>query len=602
MQYLLKVNFIFFARESHAGGGHYSSFIVHRSSFILFLAFLVSCARQGAPVGGPKDTTPPGLDTLASTPNFSTRFDQKRIELKFDEWVVLSDLTTQVVVSPPLATRPEIILEGKTVVVNFDKKEVLRSNTTYTINFGTAVKDLHEGNPAKDLRFVFSTGDFIDSLSLKGKVTDAFTGDATENISVLLYENFADSAVRKERPYYFSRTDKTGQYEFNNLRAGNFRVVAIEDGDKNLKWDGENERIAFREAALELNDSLRGAVNLKLFKNSPRFRLTGQNANRYGLVKFGFSIPVNTFETRTLAPEGLKTLAEKTPDSLMFWYDLPTLDTAWTLLFSSTELRDKDSTSASGLMVDTIEVRKILRSEFLKNHRITFGDEVSAPVGPQVRGKTLGLTPLPKTIKTVIQAPSKSSNLLFNFPIVAYDTSRWLIRIDTIRSWAFRVMSDSTSPRRLSLALDWKQGKAYTLQLLPGAITDFWGTPNTDTMSRIFNVLPDKQVGTLSLTLEKIHPGTSYVLQLLNGNALEEERRFLAETDSKKLVFNYLQVAAYTARLIEDLNGNARWDTGDFRTKRQPEEIFNKKLEPLRANWELEVSFSTETSVEKKKK
>ncbi len=580
---------------------HSSPIVVLITYHLSLITLLCSCARQGAPTGGPKDTKPPGIDTLASTPNFSTHFDKKRIELKFDEWVVLSDAATQIVISPPLAKRPEVVLKGKTVVVNFDKNEVLHPNTTYTVNFGTAVKDLHEGNPAKDLRFVFSTGDFIDSLFFTGVVADAFTGDPVENVSVMLYENVADSAVRKERPYYFSRTNKLGQYEFRNLKSGTFRIVAIEDGDQNLKWDGENERIAFRDSALLVEDLMRGLVNLKLFKNQSKFRLVGQNANRYGLVKLGFNTPLKTFETQTIAPDGLITLTEKTPDSLMLWYDLPNVDTAWTLLFSSFPLRNRDSVAPIPRF-DTIVIKKLSRAEFLKNHRIGFGDVAPPPAAVGGRAKSIAAPPKPQSVKTLFQVPSKPATLLFNFPIAAFDTSRWLLTVDSNRLNTFSVMPDSASPRSLSVALDWKQGKTYTIMLLPGALTVFWGTPYAETLIRNFNVLAEKQLGTLSLTLEKIRPGTSYVLQLLNGTNLEEERLFTAETESKKLIFNHLQVAVYSARLVEDLNGNGRWDTGDFSAHRQPERVFNKKLDALRANWELEVTFSTEAVSERKKK
>ena len=109
----------------------------------IFLAVLVffACARQGAPTGGPKDTTPPQVDSIASSPNFSTRFQESRIQLTFDEWIVLKDAPTQVLISPPLAKRPDITLKGKTVVVKFAEGEVLRPKTTYTINFGNAVVD-----------------------------------------------------------------------------------------------------------------------------------------------------------------------------------------------------------------------------------------------------------------------------------------------------------------------------------------------------------------------------------------------------------------------------------------------------------------------------
>ena len=570
-------------------------------SIFLYALFLLlsACARQGAPTGGPKDTRPPEIDTLGSTPNFSTRFDQKRIELKFDEWVVLSEVAKQIVVSPPLAIRPEVVLHGKTVVVNFDKKEVLRPNTTYTVNFGTAVKDLHEGNPAKDLRFVFSTGDFIDSLSFRGVVTDGFTGEPIENISVMLYENFADSAVRKERPYYFTRTDKSGQYEFKNLRASTYRVVAIEDGDQNLRWNGESERIGFRDSALALTNLSRGTIQLQLFKNSPKFRLVGQNANRYGLVKLGFSVPLKDFETQTMAPEGLKVLMERSPDSLMLWYDLPGVDTSWNLLFTSELSGNRDSLSLTRF--DTIEVKKNSRSDFMNSHRLAFGDTPVPSAPNSGRGKP-AIAPKPPAVRTLVQTPSKPADLLFNYPISAFDTARWELLLDSIRVSNFTVLPDSASPRKLLLQVDWKQGKTYTLRFLPGALTDFWGTANPDTLGRLFNILSDKQLGNLSLTLEKLIPGTSYVLQLLNGTVLEDERIFTAESDTKNLKFNALQVAAYSARLVEDRNKNGRWDTGDFENNRQPERIFNKKMDPLRANWDLEVSFSTEAGTEKKRK
>jgi len=583
----------------------------HRLSVGFFLftvlslcVFWSACARQGAPAGGPKDTRPPEVDTLASTPNFTTRFNRRKIELKFDEWVVLADQATQIVVSPPLAKRPDVVLKGKTVVLTFDKDEELRPQTTYTINFGTAVRDFRENNPANNLRFVFSTGDFIDSLSFKGVVSDALTGEPVENVAVMLYENQSDSAIVLERPYYFARTDKIGLYEFDNLRAGTFRVVAIEDADQNLRWGGETERIAFLDSTIVLNDSLQKAINLVLFKNRPKFRLTGQNTARYGLAKLGFNTPLDTFEFQIIAPEGISTWAEKTSDSLMLWYDLPGIDTSWSIVFSnpSKEARSGDSVSAK---LDTVLVKKLPRSAFLESHRIGFDDAPPPAAPPPARGKSLGAKsppPKPQVVKTIVQPFSAPAKLAFNYPLSAFDTSRWLLELDTVPLRQFSVSNDSGRLRHLVMATDWQQGKTYSLTLLPGAITDYWGVPNADTLQRIFNVLVEKQLGTIALSLEKLRPGTSYVLQIMNGNTVEAEWAFLADSESKSRSFPQLQVASYSLRLLEDLNGNGRWDTGDYWKKRQPESIFTKKLDPLRANWELEVKFSPETINEKKRK
>ena len=56
--------------------------------------------------------------------------------------------------------------------------------------------------------------------------------------------------------------------------------------------------------------------------------------------------------------------------------------------------------------------------------------------------------------------------------------------------------------------------------------------------------------------------------------------------------FYYLNPGKYSARLINDRNGNGEWDTGNFEKGVQPEEVYyyNQILEP-KANWDLEQSW-----------
>ncbi|HAD12220.1 MAG TPA: hypothetical protein DCF33_07250, partial [Saprospirales bacterium] len=445
----------------------------HRLSFLLFLA-LASCARQGAPAGGPKDTRPPEVDSLRSSPNRSTRFEKRKIELLFDEWVVLSDVATQIVVSPPLAKKPEVVLNGRKVVLTFEKNEVLRPNTTYTINFGNSVKDLHEGNPAKDLRYVFSTGDFIDSLGFKGQITDAFSGEPVENVAVLLHENLSDTAIRKERPYYFTRTDKTGQYSFENLRSGTFQIVAVEDADQNLKWSGENEKIAFLDQSVAVSDSLKGPIALRLFKDKPAFRLQNQQTGRYGFVRLVFNTSADSAQINFQWPSGTKVLQERAPDSLTVWYDLPS-DTSWNILIAHPEWMKLDS--ASGLNMpytDTVRIKKLSRSDFMEKHRLGFGDEAVAPVAPTSgKGRLQGPASAAKPVvrqpaKTIIQLHTQPAELPFNYPVIAVDTSKWQLMLDTVPISNFTVSMDSLTPGKVWLTTEWKQGKAYSLSLLPG--------------------------------------------------------------------------------------------------------------------------------------
>lgn len=540
---------------------------------------LFSCARQGAPTGGPKDTTPPGIDTLHSTPNFSTRFKPRQIELSFDEWITLTDANNQMVVSPPLAKRPEVTMRGKKVIVKFDEHEILRDSTTYTINFGTSVKDYHEGNVAKDLRFVFSTGDFIDSLHLQGRIVDVATGDPVENVSVLLYDNVADTAFRKERPYYFSRTDKTGAFDIRNLRSGQFRLLALEDGDQNLRWDGETERIAFFDTLVQPYDSSRRILSLRLFKNQSHFRITERNTSSYGQIRLKFSAPTDSVELAPEPVDGLKLLPEKSVDSMVIWYDIQP-SSAWKLRVNK----------------DTLSLRALSREDFLKNHRVQFADDAPQSASAKKIPAAQQAAPnAPPPVKTITQNPARPLVFVFNFPIVGLDSSKWELWVDSISTRSFSLLTDTLSPKKVTLQTGWQGGKSYRLLALPGAVTDLWGQSNPDTLQRIIAVPPDKQLGGLNLTLENLTPGQQYVFQLLNGTALEEERVFVAESAKHKLAFAKLAVGTYSGRLVEDWNRNGRWDTGDYWKHRQPEPVFNKKLDPLRANWEVEATMTTNT-------
>ena len=550
-----------------------------KHTLALVVLALSACARPVTPEGGPKDSTPPQLLLEKSTPNKATRFADRSFQLTFDEWVTLQEVGTQVLVSPPLAKKPEVTLKGRTVTFELDKDELLRPNTTYTINFGTAVKDLHEGNPAKDLRFVFSTGNFIDSLSVAGNVVDAFTGEPVENASILLYDRMDDSIVRLERPYYFARTDKGGQFLIPNVRAGTYKCVAIEDTDQNLKWNGE-ERIGFPDSAFVVSDNVSTTLAFRLFTPVPPMRLLAPNAGQYGLIRLGFT---RTPDTVALRPElpGLRWLREQEQDTLLLWYDHPD-STAWNLFVGE----------------DTVPVRALSRSAFLKQNRLYFGDERLPRTGDtKGRGRLSGATAPPLAgalppVRTVNVQPGKPVRIPFSSPLTKVDTALCLLVADSVETRAFALMADSSSPRVLRLERDWNTGQRCTLTLLPGALTDFWGTFNTDTLRRVFMVPSEKQLGSLNLSLENLNPGISYVLRLMNGNTLEEERFFIPDVPTARFVFAGLAPVAYSVQLVEDANSNRRWDAGDYVAHRQPERVLLKKLEQLRANWEVEVTVN----------
>ena len=169
----------------------------------------MSCANRGSPTGGIKDIIPPQI--LRTIPeNYSVNFDAKEIRIYFNEYVKFKDLNKQLIISPPMENTPEITplgLPQKYVSVKI--LDTLKPNTTYAINFGTSIVDNNEGNPLSYFRYVFSTGNVIDSLSLKGYVKDALERKADDFVSVVLYEidsAYTDSVVFKSKPRYVTNT------------------------------------------------------------------------------------------------------------------------------------------------------------------------------------------------------------------------------------------------------------------------------------------------------------------------------------------------------------------------------------------------------------
>lgn len=213
---------------------------IFKCIFISLLA--ASCGQQIPPTGGPRDTLPPKL--MMALPDYkSTNFKADKIILTFDEYVSLDNPFEKVTFSPIPKYNP--IVESKLKTVTIKIKDTLEENTTYHIDFGGSVKDINENNVLKNLSYTFSTGNFIDSAVLGGKVYIAETGKIDSTLIVVLHRNLDDSAVAKEKPRYITKLKGDGSFLFSNLKPGTYNLFAIKDNDGGKKYDQISELIAF---------------------------------------------------------------------------------------------------------------------------------------------------------------------------------------------------------------------------------------------------------------------------------------------------------------------------------------------------------------------
>ncbi|RYY93889.1 MAG: hypothetical protein EOO11_18940, partial [Chitinophagaceae bacterium] len=208
----------------------------------VFLLGGTGCANIVPPLGGPRDSLPPRL-VKAIPGDSAVNFRGKEIVLQFDEYVDLADVQRNLLFTPTFQVNPSIEAHLRTLTIKL--RDSLEANTTYSFDFGDAIKDINEGNVLRNFSYTFSTGPALDSLSFSGAVDLAETGGIDSTLTILLYRNPDDSAVVKERPRYLTRLNSQGRFSFRNLPAGSFAVYALGDPGGSRRYQNKSQLFAF---------------------------------------------------------------------------------------------------------------------------------------------------------------------------------------------------------------------------------------------------------------------------------------------------------------------------------------------------------------------
>jgi len=527
-------------------------------SCLLLYTLFFSCATPTTPTGGPRDENPPVIDTALSTPNFQTKFLKQNISLTFNEWVMLEDVFNQVIISPPLQHKPEIYIKKKSVIIAWDEREILRENVTYTFNFGESVKDLTEKNPAEKLRFVFSTGEFIDSLTLSGKVIDATDGKPLEKIRVMLYASQTDSVVKTQKPLYLSITDKEGRFKMENVRSDTFSLFALEDINFNYKFDLANERIGFPDSLLYLNQNLSDSLVLQVFQEKPLLRLNATDLKSYGVVKALFNqTPEKILVfTDTLAPFLYK---EYVKDTLKLWYNPALVKNPW-------QLRLQNGVNS----FDTINFNPPASIQNVGNLRLENTPESG--------------------ISRFTLKPGEPIPIFLSRPVFSANASKIIQVKDSLPpSDTLFFEQDTVNPRLISLHGRWQEGNTYKLTLPPGTIEDIYGK-TTDSLKFTISIGKTEDYGNLAVKFSLIDSAMNYIIQIIDDSQRIFYENQVHGKSPENLSLKLLSPGKYTLKVIKDENNNGIWDTGNLLNHRQPEKIALIPVEEIKANWDVETT------------
>lgn len=525
--------------------------------FILFslLILVIACARRGRPEGGPEDFDKPIM--VKADPAFeSLQFDEDEIKIYFDEFIKLKDINSQLIVSPPL--KYPIVVEplgapSKRITIKFT--DTLQENTTYTFNFGQSIIDNTRGNILDNFKYIVSTGNYIDSLEVKGTFKDAFQLEMDDTPTIMLYEmneNFKDSIIYNEKPMYVGTVLDSVNWNVTNIRAGTYLLVALNDVSKNYKFDPKQDEVGFHSTLIQVPTDT--SYELKLFKEILPFnsRFKPEEVSK-GHIMFPFEGKPGDFklEVASETSEEFRDLSifQKESDTLNYWFKNYEKDSISFYLSKATRVYDTVKVMLRSKAVDSIIINSLTRGNL--ELRDTFKIKSNAPVSAIDTSKILFINKDSLKVPYKVTLSSYKDELAFNF--------------------------------------EKEYGNRYTVDFLPGAITDFNEIIN-DSLSLRFATKKPADYASMYLN---IHDIKSYpiIVHIINDQGKTVARDYLRQ--QREIVFENLIPSRFMVRIIYDTNENNKWDTGNYLTKLQAEEVYYfDRIITAKANWEAVEDLS----------
>ena len=577
-------------------------------SLLLALA-IVACASIGTPDGGPYDEDPPVL--VKSMPALNaTGVTTPKVTLEFDENVKLEKAFENVVVSPPQLQMPEIKYSGKKVMVElFD---TLKSNTTYSIDFGNAIVDNNEGNPYENFAYVFSTGETVDTLAVSGTVLNAQDLEPIKGMVVGLHSCLHDSAFSKTPFERVSRTDSRGRFTIKGIAPGKYRVYALADANQNFLFDQKSEAIAYLPTIVEPHavpavrpdtiwrdsttiDTIRHInytrfmpddLVLRVFKEEFLSQyLVKQTRDPHNKLTLYFAVPNDELPQL----EGLDFdftdmyILEKNVrmDTLVYWLKDSSFYRSDTLSFRLS-YKTVDVSGDTIYRTDTLSIPSKKRWEnVVKQQRRKYEEDEKAflrmakSLPDYDENNPPAFVPKPTPLQVRFGGSTSmdvNGNCSFTFdePLLSVDTSAIsvLLKVDTLWIPVDRVFNqDSTNLRKYNIYAEWRPGQTYRIDADSAAFKGLYGGVS-ELFSREISFKSLDDYAALYVNIGGV--GNNGIVQLLDSR---ENVVMSSHTSGGQCVFYFIKPGTYYMRLIFDDNGNGKWDTGDFAKGIEPERV-----------------------------
>ena len=594
---------------------------------ISHFSFLISCARMGAPDGGWYDDDPPKV-VKAIPEDQATNVHSRKINIYFDEYIKLEDATNKVIVSPPQLEMPDIKASGKRIIVEL--KDTLMENTTYTIDFSDAISDNNEGNPMGNYTYSFSTGERIDTFEVSGYVLDASNLEPIKGILVGLYDDLADSAFKTKPMLRVSRTDSRGHFVVKGIAPGTYRAYALQEADGDFRFTQKSEVIAFSHDTFEPSskpdtrvdtvwrDSLHidallhipythflpDDITLLAFTHTQTDRVLlkteRMTPNKFSVYfTYGDSLLPEIKGLNFDAENAFVVEANEKRDTIHYWLRDTTLINQDTLRM---DISYRMTDTLGNLTLHTDSALEALAKVPYEKRMKEKAKEIERWEKEQEKKKKREETydsiypakPLEPRYNVPSQLnPDQRVTVEMPTPLQYCDTSAVHLYSQIDSLWynaecIFRPIENSIL--QYEILADWKPGLEYSLEIDSAAFVDIYGLVS-DSHKQGIKVKKAEEYSSLLLNISGVDvPDSTIIVQMLNSSdAVTKEARVIGG----KAKFNFVNPGKYYFRAIVDLNGNGKWDTGDYDADLQAEAVYYypKEIE-CKEKWDVTESWN----------
>ena len=562
---------------------------------------------MGNPDGGWYDDTPPRV--VSATPaDRETNVTSKKVTIYFDEFIKLDDAVNKVVVSPPQQEVPDIKAAGKKIIVKL--VDSLKPNTTYTIDFSDAITDNNENNPMGNYTYSFSTGEAIDTFEVSGYVLNAENLEPVKGIMVGLYDDLSDTAFTSKPLLRVSRTDSRGRYVIKGVKAGTYRVYALQDADGDNLFNQKSEMIAFSHDSVSPYcrpdirqdtiwrdslhiDSIRRVPYLHYFpddfvllsfqeEQTDRYLLKTDRSDEHKLAVY-FSYGCDTLPiVRGLnfnADSAFVLEASPKRDTLIYWIRDTALVNRDSLNIEFTYLMT-DTTGVLVSRTDTIEA--VPRLSFERREKLRLKDLEKWEKEQEKRKKrgepydSIQQTPplTPKFFNSSAMCPDENIRFEWPTPLIHCDTAavHLYVLVDSLWYDARHVVRPvEGSLRQYEVEAEWRPGAEYSMEIDSAAFIGIYGDVS-DSISQAIRIKSLDEFATLELRLSGLPADTAdVVVQLLSSSDAPVKQQ---HARGGTVEFYYVEPGKYYLRAFIDDNHNGKWDTGLYEADRAAEAVY----------------------------